>query len=409
MVVERRRPDDGSMPSEDTTTRPVRRLHRSRRDKVVAGVAGGLGEYLGIDPVIIRIGFVALAIAGGSGVLLYALGWLFLPEEGRGETPGAAAFHSLFHRRPIVAIVLCIIGLSMLFDDFGWDHDDRHDVGWPLALVAIGAVILFSQRRGRGGDDDLDAPPPPPAGPDLDEPRYPGDDLTEVEQMAEARAEAGAASGDWSSGYVPPPMATASAKANVRPRSFLTPVTISLLLIGGGVAALLGISLQAYLAGSLLLVGAVLLLGSRVGQARGLVVVGLVLAAAATLASVWDVSLSGGMGDRLRDPATPAELEREYRLGAGELTLDLSDIEFTDDRTVDARVGLGQLRVVVPDDVDLVVHAKVAGGEVNVLGEREDGLGVERTFTDDGDEGAPRLTLDLDVGFGEVEVDRAAA
>jgi phage shock protein C len=59
---------------------PVR-VRRSTTDKVIAGVAGGLGRYLGIDPVILRIAFVLLALSGGSGVLLYIIGWIAIPQE----------------------------------------------------------------------------------------------------------------------------------------------------------------------------------------------------------------------------------------------------------------------------------------------------------------------------------------
>src|SRR6516165_4843792 len=59
-----------------------RRLTRSRTDRKLAGVCGGLGEYFGIDPVIIRILVVVLTIFGGSGLLLYAAGWLLIPDEG---------------------------------------------------------------------------------------------------------------------------------------------------------------------------------------------------------------------------------------------------------------------------------------------------------------------------------------
>lgn len=58
---------------------------------MIAGVAGGLGRYLGIDPVIIRIAFVVLAVSGGSGVLLYLIGMIAIPEERPGEIPADAA------------------------------------------------------------------------------------------------------------------------------------------------------------------------------------------------------------------------------------------------------------------------------------------------------------------------------
>lgn len=63
----------------------TQRLMRSRTDKVIAGVAGGIGHYLAIDPVIVRLAFVALAFTG-VGILLYPVLWLIMPVEG-GQRP----------------------------------------------------------------------------------------------------------------------------------------------------------------------------------------------------------------------------------------------------------------------------------------------------------------------------------
>ncbi len=59
------------------------RLTRSTDDQVVAGLSGGLGRYFGIDPVVFRIAFVVLTLAGGSGILLYLIGWLMIPDDVR--------------------------------------------------------------------------------------------------------------------------------------------------------------------------------------------------------------------------------------------------------------------------------------------------------------------------------------
>jgi phage shock protein C len=75
-----------SPPATSPRTDPTPRLTRSRDDRVIAGVAGGLGPYLRIDPVIIRVVFVVLALAGGGGLLAYLVAWLVLPEA---ETDGA--------------------------------------------------------------------------------------------------------------------------------------------------------------------------------------------------------------------------------------------------------------------------------------------------------------------------------
>jgi len=65
--------------------RDFERLRRSRSDRKVAGVAGGLGRHLNIDPTILRVLFVVLVFFGGAGLLLYGAAWLIVPEEGSEE------------------------------------------------------------------------------------------------------------------------------------------------------------------------------------------------------------------------------------------------------------------------------------------------------------------------------------
>ena len=64
-----------------------RRLELSRDDRVIAGVCGGLGEYFGVDAVLIRIAAIVLVFAGGAGLLLYAIGWIAMPEAPEPGTP----------------------------------------------------------------------------------------------------------------------------------------------------------------------------------------------------------------------------------------------------------------------------------------------------------------------------------
>jgi len=59
----------------------IRRLYRSPDDRVVAGVCGGLGEYFSIDPVLVRIVWIVLSLAGGAGLLLYILAWILVPRR----------------------------------------------------------------------------------------------------------------------------------------------------------------------------------------------------------------------------------------------------------------------------------------------------------------------------------------
>ncbi|MFB3910270.1 MAG: PspC domain-containing protein [Candidatus Eisenbacteria bacterium] len=63
-----------------------KRLYRSRTDRLIGGVCGGMAEYLGIDPVLVRVLWVVLALSFGAGILAYVLLWLVTPEEPREQT-----------------------------------------------------------------------------------------------------------------------------------------------------------------------------------------------------------------------------------------------------------------------------------------------------------------------------------
>jgi len=58
-----------------------KKLHRNTRNQMIAGVGSGLAEYFGIDPTIVRLLFILLAIAGGPGILLYIILWVVMPAE----------------------------------------------------------------------------------------------------------------------------------------------------------------------------------------------------------------------------------------------------------------------------------------------------------------------------------------
>jgi phage shock protein C len=59
----------------------TRKLYRSRTNRKLAGVCGGLAEYFNLDPTLIRVLFVALAVLGGSGIVLYLAMWIIVPNQ----------------------------------------------------------------------------------------------------------------------------------------------------------------------------------------------------------------------------------------------------------------------------------------------------------------------------------------
>ena len=115
-------------------------LRRSSTDKVVAGVAGGLGRYLGIDPVILRIAFVVLTLAGLAGILVYIIGWIAIPEEKPGEQVGTAEHSSGNTARMILGSLLILVGGAALFDNL---IPDLSKYFWPAAIILLGAGVLF--------------------------------------------------------------------------------------------------------------------------------------------------------------------------------------------------------------------------------------------------------------------------
>jgi phage shock protein C len=132
-------PDGGHPPPE----RPL--LRRSREDRVLFGVAGGLGRYLGVDPVIVRIAFVLLAIFGGSGLLLYLIGLIAIPEERPGEavaagTPAGAGGNAVV----VIGVALVVLGTFALLRQV---IPGLGALTGPLLLILLGGLVLLAARR----------------------------------------------------------------------------------------------------------------------------------------------------------------------------------------------------------------------------------------------------------------------
>jgi len=167
----------------------------------------------------------------------------------------------------------------------------------------------------------------------------------------------------------------------------------------------------------LILVGVALVLGARTGRHSGLVAVGVVLTvlvlAAGAIEVIMDVPLAGGIGDETHNPTTT--VDTEYRWGVGKMTLDLRQASDPAGREIAASVVVGELVVIVPDDVPLLITARAGLGEVNVLGRTDDGVdpslecaGGSRAIdcSPGAASGERVLELNLEVALGKVEVRR---
>jgi phage shock protein C len=151
----------------------IHKLYRSRRDRIVAGVCGGIGEYLNVDPVIIRLLFLLLIFQVGSGLLIYLVLVVIIPpapndnkedEEipSRGEKIREFAqgigqrVHNFARdvrdnkswfsdRRNTIGSIFLLIGLSMLFSQMFPNYWRWWATLWPALLVFVGIYIILKK------------------------------------------------------------------------------------------------------------------------------------------------------------------------------------------------------------------------------------------------------------------------
>jgi phage shock protein PspC (stress-responsive transcriptional regulator) len=120
------------------------KLRRNPNDKVVAGVCGGLGEALAVDPLWFRLAFVVLALGNGAGVGLYIVAWLMIPDQNPDAAHEGRSQLDAGRGRIIAGFVLVAVGLMLLVEVLvPWF--DR--VMWPLAVLALGAGLVYAGSR----------------------------------------------------------------------------------------------------------------------------------------------------------------------------------------------------------------------------------------------------------------------
>ena len=123
-----------------------RPLRRSRTDRVIGGVCGGLGRYFDVDPVLLRIAAVALSLASGFGVLAYVIAWIVIPEDA-GEPADAMPRSSPGLLGWYLGLTLIVLGgvlvLRLVVPWF------VATVFWPLVIIVIGILVLISATRDR--------------------------------------------------------------------------------------------------------------------------------------------------------------------------------------------------------------------------------------------------------------------
>jgi len=153
----------------------MRRLYKSRTDRMLDGICGGIAEYFGLDTTLVRIAWVLLALLGGTGILLYFVAMIIMPTNPDTAAVPAPANGSHQRNSKFWGILLVVVGTVWFLGNLGlpfWHHwwGFSWDVALPVLLVLAGVAFIFGGRNslsaapapGASGFGTAAPPPPPP-------------------------------------------------------------------------------------------------------------------------------------------------------------------------------------------------------------------------------------------------------
>jgi phage shock protein PspC (stress-responsive transcriptional regulator) len=347
--------------------RDVDRLRRSVTDRKIAGVAGGIGRHLDIDPTLVRVLLVVLAFFGGAGLLIYGAVWLFVPEEGSDRAPIAVTAET---RTVVLTVVLVLAGLLLLGNGWWFGFNE----GWPapvLPILVVGLVVWLVMRN--RGPRAYGPPPTPPA--------------------------------SASTTHQPPPAPQPPRAPRARS---LFGLTMAAVLVALGVVAAVqlsgvGLPWAVYPAAALAVIGLALVVGAFRGRSTGLGFMGFVAAAVLAVATL---APHPSVGDVEVRPVRSALLQDSYERTAGRIHLDLTgiqDVAALDGRVLDLDLRAGAVVVEVPESLDVDVTSHVQNGQLSILGRDVEGHDVTNNSSTP-DTAAPDLRIDVDLGVGQAIV-----
>lgn len=293
-------PKDPEKKNETTETTevvgPRNRLLRSRDNRVLWGVAGGLAEHIGVSSLLVRVAFVVLSVFGGAGVLAYLVLAVALPED---DGSGQPVPESVWARLGKVVLVCFLVALGLFVAGFlallsAWTTATGHGTIVAAVVIALGVGIV-----------------------------------------------------------------AAAFASDVRRR--VTPWLLT----------------------------AALVLGIPAGA----------IAAA-------DIDIDGSIGQRTYTPTVPADIPADgYKLGTGQLNVDLRNLPWKPGQTVEAsaHLGIGQMIISAPSNVCVLGHATGKAGELVVAGQVSHGIDPDVSLGSP-TTNAPRLLLDADIQLGQMVV-----
>lgn len=411
----------------------IRRMGLTRtEDRWIGGVCAGVAHRYGLDPILVRGLVVVTSLFVGLGTLAYGVAWALLPESKDGRIHLEEAGRGHFDIALAGAAALVVLALSQ--GVWWWGGPSGWTTLWLLVLGAVIVVIMLS--RNSDATPSQPTPPTPTATPPPPSPPTTPAQAPSTETLTMTASTPTATPTPVRPSPPPPPAAKPSSGS-------LILLTLGLcLLVAAGIllvhqAGLLDASPGLLIGGSCLaIIGIAVVLGGLRGQTQGgLGSLGLIIAIIMVPSALVGVSVPSmskifgpnGMvlGDATFVPASTETAAAGFSLGIGELLVDLTELELQadDEVTIPVGVGVGELRVIVPDDWEITAELQSRVGDVNARlsdgWDRTNGSGrfmrgEERTLSSGANAvvwlhhalpGAPTVHIDARAGVGSITIE----
>lgn len=427
------------------------------QDRWIGGVAHGLARRWGLDPVVVRALFVASLLLGGIGLVAYALGWAFLPEEADGRIHAQQLVRGDFDVAIVGAFLMLATGFSWLgpWRLLGSWGDGLTGAFWVLAIIGV-VVWIATTRQQRTTPRPPASPGAAPGSPTWTDasswsgptPPAPAPASTGWSSTSSASA-AGpatpAAQGPaWSTprtstappappqpvpGWKAPqgPVVLGAGAVSVSLVVGLTALTVAGLMIAQRYSAFDGPLLLSALAVLVVLAGVATIVAGVRGRSAGslgtLAVLALVVGAPAALwngaGSPLDVRTAERLvlGDRTSAPNDRVVAGHGFVFGAGSWDIDLSDVPLSSEQlVVPVSFGMGDATITLPAGAAWVADVRLGAGDIEShlsdgTTTSVDGVGIRRTVESAAvrDGATPTLRLDLRAGLGSVSLTEESA
>jgi phage shock protein PspC (stress-responsive transcriptional regulator) len=337
-------PPAGEAPTQPLGPQP-RRLLRSRSNRVIGGVCAGLGRYFNVDPILFRIGAIALALVGGAGVLLYLAALVLIPSE----AADAAAQPPTEGRNRALTIAVVVVVLLVAWPFLLGGGLIAVGILFPLAFLVAAGVLVWWIVSGEG----------------------PSGDAGDIARRAALGI-----------GVL---------------------ILCGIIALGGAWAAAAGGG--TVVAVLVIVSGLAILAGAFMKPVRWLILPAVTVALSAGAVSAAGIDLDGGVGDEVYRPGSASELRDRYELGIGELEVDLRNTDLpAGDSRLAIDLGVGEARLIVPEDVCVATDADVGVGVVRLFDRDSGGIDVDVFDEPVADPGTTRLMVNADVGLGALNV-----